>query len=170
MNVLGAGASLVPDLPREALQWLDPALEPWNDLAFQHYVGYAQLLAEERSKGETITLCDKSIIDALAYWNILFGTEAPRWARATEAARYALVLRCDHAGVAADRDSLQGLHLGLRDPLAKRIDEIARDAGVRVVTLSGTRAERLTLALTEIHDLPALAHPRTSRGAGGSGS
>jgi nicotinamide riboside kinase len=163
MEVLGADATLIPDLPREALERLDPTLESWNDPAFQHYVGYAQLLAEERDGHERIRLCDKSLVDAIAYCDVLFDGRRPRWTRPVFPARYALVLLCDHADVVPDPQSLQGLHLALRDPLAQRIAEIAQDAAPRVVGVSGTRSTRLALALSEIDDVTAAAGLGRSR-------
>ncbi len=152
-GVLRADALFVPDIPRAALERLDPALESWNDPEFQHYVGYAQLLAERREGRELLRVCDKSLIDALAYWDVLFDGPPPNWARGISSTHYDLVLLCDHTEVVPDQGSLGSVHYDLREPLAHRIDELARDAAHRVVMLSGSRSQRLARAVSEIDNI-----------------
>ncbi len=66
---------VLPDLPREALETLNPSLNAWDDPAFQHYVGYRQLL-EEQTEAASLIVYDKSLLDAVAYWDVLSGMAA----------------------------------------------------------------------------------------------
>lgn len=150
---LDARFQFIPDLPRAALETLDPALEAWNDRDFQHYVGYAQALAETGTPQDLVTIADKSLLDAVAYWDVLFGDGPPRWVSALRPNRYAIVFLCDHHGVMPDRQGVQGLHLDARDRLAERIEARATTAAPSVVRLSGRHGERLQRALAELATL-----------------
>ncbi len=147
-GALDPSTLFIPDLPRQALERLDPALGAAQDPLFQHYVGYRQLVEEQQAA--PLLVCDKSILDAVAYWDVLHGGERPGWAGEARSDRYQLVLICDHLGIEPNLETVQGLHAGFRDELAKRITGIAAESPARVVRLSGDREERLSRALLEI--------------------
>jgi nicotinamide riboside kinase len=149
-DVLGAAATFMPDLPLTSFQALDPTLEAWADPDFQHYVGFSQLMREAGAgNGETLVF-DKSLLDAVAYWDVLFGASKPRWTASLGEGRYELVLLCDYHGIEPRPEPIHRVHLSLRERLAKRTAELAELSARRVVRLSGARDERLDLALTEL--------------------
>jgi nicotinamide riboside kinase len=149
-------ATVVADVPLHALERLDAHLTAWNDVSFQHYVGYAQLLAESSARRAALRLCDKSLVDAVGYWDVLFGGERPHWATELARRRYALVILCDFRDIApSDLRPVQRLHLEVRETLARRIEAVAQETGVEVLRVSGTRESRLDAALAAIERLVA---------------
>jgi nicotinamide riboside kinase len=150
-QAIGPAAAYVPDLPRLALETLDPRLSAWRDPLFQHYVGYRQLFEEAREAD--LMICDKSLIDAVAYWDVLFGGERPSWASEASRKRYALVLICEHHGIDADIETVQGVHADFRDQLAEKIGEVASHSPTRLVRLVGDPHQRLRQALAEIRSV-----------------
>lgn len=146
------GFPVVPDIPRRALGLVSSGTVEDDPTAFQHYVGYAELMAERASvdtKGENsgLRLCDKSLIDAVAYWEVLVEKPWPSWARELERQRYALVVLCDHRGISHDPDVLQQRHWLLREQIASTIRRIAEELGARILVVSGSRESRVAQTL-----------------------
>lgn len=156
---LGNGADFVSDIPRLALETLGPARAQADLVAFQHYVGFAQLIAEQ-SDAMTVRVFDKSLLDALAYWDVLVrGASRPAWAPSDAESRYALAIICEREpGMRAD-GAVQELHEHLGDSLAARIREHAAEHAARVVTVIGDPKTRLETALAAIAEIePATRH------------
>lgn len=156
----------VPDLPRLALETLDPNLKAWNMPEFQHYVGFAQLLREETEPKGCERIYDKSLIDALAYWRALFGSgsDSPPWSTAILPCRYRLAFVCDHTDIDVDAQGLHTVHLGERDSIAKEVLRTVSVSADRTVHLSGPSSGRLELAMAELDRLPPIFDWEMSRG------
>ncbi len=143
----------VPDLPRQALETLDPGMSAWSVPEFQGYVGFAQLLAEQAVPPNRVAVCDKSLIDALAYARVLFAQQEPSWSGALAPGRYALALVCDYRDVDAAPDGLHSVHIDLREQIETEVLALADISAARVLRLSGSPTARLARAVAEIEHL-----------------
>ena len=74
---------------------LNPSLNAWDDPAFQHYVGYLQSCFKS-TQAASLIVYDKSLLDAVAYWDVLFGDGRPKWASELSVERYDVVFLSDH--------------------------------------------------------------------------
>ncbi len=129
---------IVSDLPRLAIDRIGLELTQFDQKAFQHYIGFAQLLAEETNvPSNTIRILDKSLIDAVAYWDVLIREPRPIWASALHAQRYAFVFICDHKDVISHGDNMQQLHKMHRDTLNEAILRVACEMTDNVKIISG---------------------------------
>src|SRR5262249_2908400 len=121
--------------------------------AFQDFVGYYQLLIETELSGDgTSVLLDKSLIDALAYWEVLIGGETPVWGCQLASRRYTLCFVTDPTDIDdSTADPLQASHWPLRPALDRSITRWSAQLSSRTVRLSGTVTARLTVAHQEVH-------------------
>jgi nicotinamide riboside kinase len=134
---------VVPDLPRLAIECIGSELTQRDQKAFQHYIGFAQLLAEEAElSDDTIRILDKSLLDAVAYWDVLIGESRPVWASALQAQRYAFVFICDHKDIIPHGDDVQQLHKAYRDTLGDQIFQVAHEVTNQVKIISGDISTR----------------------------
>jgi predicted ATPase len=132
-------------------------------LAFQHWVGIAQRLAEvEAAAGEgDFTLLDKSLVDAVAYWNVYVGGAAPTWA--PEVGRYSLVVVCEPGDISRAADQLQEAHWNVRAAVHAHCVAVGSEGGLRVVVAQGSVQERSTMVLKEISSIvPEVARAMSS--------
>lgn len=147
-------SATVADIPRQTLETIGAGVWERDLVAFQHYIGFAQLLAEdtgERSPG--IVLMDKSLIDATAYWDVLIGGPGPVWAADVLKRQYALVIMCNHEEIGAPPDRLQSQHMQLRAQLAIAIERIARSCETPILHVSGDQSTRLARAAEALSSL-----------------
>ena len=124
-GALGEQALFAEDLPRLALEALDPAFSAWSAPEFQDYVGFAQLLAEQSAPAGREMVCDKSLIDALAYSRVLFDVRSPSWSAALTPGRYRLALVCDYRDIDMAPDRLQQVHFDRREQIEQQVLELA---------------------------------------------
>jgi hypothetical protein len=141
---LGQDGEGVHDIPRHALERLEKGVVENNRIGFQHYIAFSQLLAESAPSDRRFRILDKSLIDALAYWNVLVGEEPPGWATLATGDRYALVVLCDHTEIEVERgDELRLPHLAYRERLAEEIGRIVVEMGCYVLRASGSPQQRM---------------------------
>lgn len=158
-GTFGDQIEFIEDLPRRALEALDPILSAWSAPEFQDYVGFAQLLAEQSAPAGRKLVSDKSLIDALAYSRVLFSEPSPPWAAALTPGRYRLALVCDYRDIDTAPDRLQQVHFDRREQIEHEVLALAGSYASRVVRLSGSPAMRLGAARREIEGLPASSGP-----------
>jgi nicotinamide riboside kinase len=144
----------VPDLPRLALEALDPDLRAWSTPEFQHYVGFTQLLREHAEPKGCEGVYDKSLIDALAYWRALFGSGTPPWSAAMGPGRYRLAFVCDYTDIDLVARGLHTVHLAERESIEREVLRAASESADRTVRLSGSPSARIELAMAELDRLP----------------
>ena len=150
-SALGGAAVFVPDLARRALTAVRPETMARDQSGFQHFLGYEQLVAEERASAaaddtSALVVCDKSLIDAVGYWDVLVGAPWPTWADKV-VGRYSLVVYCDPTDVTASPVGLSELHFAQRDRLAEAILAVAKESRTAVVTVSGSPERRVEQVL-----------------------
>jgi nicotinamide riboside kinase len=141
----------VPDLPRIALEKLDPQLRAWSTPEFQHYIGFAQLIAEHANSEGRVVVYDKSLIDALAYWRALFESGTPPWSAALHPGRYRVAFVCDYRDIdAAVARGIHTVHLGDRESIEREVLRGAGESADRVICLSGPPAARIGVAISAL--------------------
>lgn len=142
----GERAAFVEDIPRTALELLLHQGIQLNQAEFQHYVGIAQLVAEEalagRSFPSVVSLLDKSVVDAIAYWDVLVGGDRPEWCNVLSRERYTAVFICEHGDVLAAPEGLAMVHYSLRARLAQSMLEVAHGASLQVIRVAGDPSRR----------------------------
>ncbi|HEU0240251.1 MAG TPA: AAA family ATPase [Micromonosporaceae bacterium] len=154
-----APVTFVPDLVRQAIDNIGVDFAETDRQAFQDYVGFAQYVAELRMPTGRTGILDKSLIDAVAYWDVLVGGKRPVWASLVHR-RYDLVLLCGHEEVPVRGSAVDLMHSALRDRLAKAVAAVAQEADSKLVWISGSLAERVATAVGHIGD------PLLTRGSG----
>lgn len=139
----------LPDLPRRALEDLasQAVRLEWKPEEFQHYVGFSQVLAEAALPSVSFRLLDKSLVDAVAYWDVLVGGRRPGWSRALTKKTYDAIIVCDYRDVEAPPKGIAQTHYHLRSRLAAAIEEVAVESCENVMVLSGSRTTRVAKAV-----------------------
>jgi nicotinamide riboside kinase len=141
------------DVVRQSIARLGVDLAEADRLAFQHYVGFRHLVTEAEFDAVDLTILDKSLIDAVSYWDVLVGGRRPVWASLLTPERYGLVVLCSHEGIQTRGGDIDVMHADLRDSLASQIAVVAREASHCVVRVTGDRDERLAAAAEAIIDV-----------------
>src|SRR5262245_22470485 len=103
-----------PDLVRESINDLGVKFVEQDRRAFQEYVGFAQYLAERRMPMGQVGILDKSLIDAVAYWDVFVGGKRPIWASKVQGA-YDLVFLCAHREIQVRGSAVDVMHAAYRD-------------------------------------------------------
>lgn len=147
----------LPDAPRKLLVDGRLAAASRGDRAFQEMVGESQIASEDRAGGRIGRVCDKSLVDAVAYWDVLVKGTPPTWAAGLTPIRYAISFVCDYRDIETTDDPLQQVHFEHRVELAARIEALATSASARVVHLSGPPDRRSAEAHRQIERLLAAA-------------
>ena len=152
-DILPTSVKIVQDLPRAAIEQLGSDLPQADLVAFQHYVGFAQILAEnDVAQDSAIGILDKSLIDAIAYWDVLVAKPRPIWASVLQPERYAMVFICDHKEISAQGDWVQSLHRQQRNALGERILHIAEEyCSEKIKIISGSVSERVNTTIAELN-------------------
>jgi predicted ATPase len=143
----------VADIPRQAISRIGVELAERDRAAFQHYVGIAQLVAEGESQSPGTSIFDKSLLDAVAYWDVFLGGRRPDWCNKLARDRYELILVCDHTEILPHGDTIDLMHADARDDLGRRILTVATDLGLPIVRVSGKQRERLSTAIRAVESL-----------------
>lgn len=142
-----------PDIVRKAIETLGIDLAETDRRAFQHFVGFSQLVAEEKAFTEGGGIFDKSLLDAIAYWDVLIKDDRPAWASELTINRYDLVILCSYQEIPARGSSVDLMHAGHREQLSNAIKELASEYARDVVVVSGTPAQRLQKAREAIRNV-----------------
>lgn len=152
-SILGARphTHFILDRPRRALALLGNDLAQSNLRGFQDYIGIGQLVAEEDARSSaTLVICDKSMIDAVAYWRTLIGAPPPSWASKLTHDRYDLTVLCPHDEISTEPEGLARIHAPLRQQLAETVRDIATSSSQVLLEVSGQRDERVAMVIDEI--------------------
>lgn len=153
--------ALAEDLPRRAHRHIGSEMITADERAFQNFIGFQQFLTEEEmSSNQPITLLDKSLIDALSYWDVLVGGERPTWAKQAEG-RYAICFVTNPSDVDESQvDDIQIRHWHIRAELDRAIHRWANKLSVNVVPLSGPLESRIKSAMVAIEAITGSSKSR----------
>lgn len=157
---------IIPDLPRAALNVIGWDTLQYDPIAFQHYIGLRQIMEEAAiAKSDSCTICDKSLVDAIAYWDVLVGTARPHWASVLNSMRYAAIFICDPNDISRDKaDEYQQRHWDFRSRIHEAILSVCADFHLDYALCSGTVEERSRSAMDTINGL-GLSEIEASDGA-----
>lgn len=147
---------VIYDIPRQAINLLGSTFCEKDITGFQNYIGFQQLIEENTQlrDGLKFRILDKSLIDCVAYWNILVKRETPVWAECLNSNRYTLVIICNHRDIKAyTNDSIRHPHMKYRNELASEIDRITKFYNFPVLHVSGSVEKRLETVLSELKRL-----------------
>ena len=142
----------IPDRVRASIELIGVGLAEADRPAFQHYVGFSQASAELEVSDENLVIFDKSLLDAVAYWDVLVGGQRPQWASILQSDRYDLVVVCDHRGIAEQGGDIDLMHVDLREQLADRISTLANKMSSCIMPVSGNRSERFSSVRSAIEE------------------
>jgi predicted ATPase len=145
--------TFVGDLVRQTIESLGVGLVESDRAAFQHYVGFRQLAVEAELDSTKLVILDKSLVDAIAYWDVLVGGNRPIWSAQLERDRYGIVVLCDHAEIGETGNEIDLMHASLRDRLAHQIITVSGGVSTKVISVAGSRSQRLDTVLAAIDSL-----------------